>query len=278
MTKHFFTAALIVSMLLTSIPGFSQSKTSPDVSAVPKNVVQLLASGDLKKAVFAMRELPDCPKASYLMHSASRIVLFGMEKNPSKSSAHEVYQNIAIAYHNLYLFLKGNGIDQEAYFGEAERYYSMARRTGTYLHKAECDVLEAALIAASGDAEKAMKKFSKVDEFMLRGDFESMEYLAVYYAAVRDAAKALEALDAAFAMSPTRTLAWLEVSDDFEPLKDDAGFAARLSSWRTTHETSAVTLSLPKCEAPRLQMTSTDPFGPLGYTKKARKQLSTKNK
>lgn len=278
MNRFFITTALILLALMIPQSGLSRSKAQESQASIPQDITQLLAAGDLKKAVFAIRELPSCPKTTYLLHSANRIALFEMEGKPSKPTAHEVYQNVAISYHNLYLFLKSQGIDQQDFFHEADRFYSKARRAGTHLHKAECDVLEAALIAASGDTNKAMNKFSKVDDLMLRGDFESMTYLAAYFAAVGDAARALDALDAAFAISPTKILAWLEVSDDFEPLKDDAGFAARLSTWRDKHKTESVTLTVPGCEIPRLEMTGTDPFGPTGFSKKAKRQLEARKK
>jgi tetratricopeptide (TPR) repeat protein len=266
----------IVSVILLAIlilPTGAFAKSSAKDAAVPQKIVDLLAEGELKKAIFEMRELPPCPKKNYLMHSANRIVLFEMEKKPSRSTAHEVYQNVAIAYHNLYLFLKARGITRDDYYDNADRYYSKGRRTGTHLHKADCDILRAALIASGGDVEKARKNFQKIDELMLRGDFESMGYIAVYYAAVGDHDEALHFLETAFSMDPKRTLKWLDVSDDFHELDDDPRFIAMKDSWRAKSKNRDLVLKVPGCEEPRLNMTGADPYSPIGFSRKAKRQL-----
>lgn len=276
--KTKLTIVSVILLAITILPTGAFAGKSTKGDKVPQKVVDLLAEGELKKAIFEMRELPECSKTSYLMRSANRIVLFGMEKRPSRSNAHIVYQNVAIAYHNLYLFLKASGIVHQDYFENADRYYRKARRAGTHLHKADCDILRAALIASGGDMEKARKRFEKIDEMMLRGDFESMGYIAVYYAAVGNHDEALRFLETAFTLDPKRTLKWLEVSDDFHDLDDDPRFIAMKDSWKVKSKKRDLVLSVPECEEPRLNMTGVDPYSPLGYSRKAKRQLKANKK
>jgi len=274
MKRHLIIASIICLLL----PALAHAKGLPSPKAVPRHIVELLAQGDLKKAIFEMREVPPCPKISHLMHSANRIVLAEMEEKPSRSVAHETYQNRAIAYHNLFLFLKANGIRQDDFLEGALSYYKKARRAGTYLHKAECDVLLAALMASGGDMEKARKKFGKIDELMLRGDFESMEYLAAYHAAVGDAQRAIEAIEAAFDIEPVKTVQWLEVSDDFHGLEADPNFIAIKHGLNARIQQREPMLSLPECDEPRLQMAGGDPNAPLGFSRRAKRQMNARNK
>lgn len=278
MTKKLTIASVILLAIVIMSTGAS-AKSSARRSGVPQKIVDLLAEGELKKAIFEMRELPPCPKKNYLMLSANRIVLFGMEKKPSRSTAHKVYQNVAVAYHNLYLFLKARGIVREDYFENANKYYRKGRRAGTHLHKADCDILRAALIASGDDAEKARKIFGKIDEMMLRGDFESMGYIAVYYAAVGDHDEALRFLDTAFTLDPKRAIEWVEVSDDFHELDDDPRFIAMKDSWKAKSKKRDLVLHVPECAEPRLNMMGTDPYSPIGFSRKAKRQLkANKNK
>ena len=249
-----------------------------DRSGVPRRVIDLLAKGDLKKAIFEMRDAPTCAKTNYLMRNANRIVLLEMGEKPSRSAIHMTYQNVAIAYHNLYLFLKTRGVTQEEFAKEADSYYKKARRKGTHMHRAECDVLRAALMAAGGKVEKARRKFKRIDDMMLRADFASAEYLAVYHAAVGDLDEALASLEKAYALDPDRTLAWLDVSDDFEGLRDDPRFVAMRASWRAKSGKRDLVLSVPECAEPRLDMTGTDPFAPIGFSRKAKRQMKARKR
>ncbi len=136
------------------------------------------------------------------------------------------------------------------------KFYKKARSAGTVLHKEECDLLTAALYAESGDIEKAEKVFSKVDESMLRGDFESLAYLATYYAAVGDAAGAAEAVSDAYKINPGRTLSWLEVGDDFYSVKSSPEFSAMLTSLKKS-ASKELTLKLPPAKQPKLEVNDT---------------------
>lgn len=223
---------------------------------ISKNVVDVLASGNLNGAIIAMREEPASPKLLYLTREVTRIVNFEMQEKQNKDDLHKVYQNVAIAYHNLYLFLKSKGFEQKYFLKEAERYYKKAKNKATASHKLECDLLNAFLIAMSGDVAKAQKKFSKIDVLMLRGDFASEEYLAAYYASVGDTVNAISSLEAAYKINPDATLTWLAVGDDFSKISIEPDFQALLISWKAKDvEEKMYKLSVPKAAKPRLEVT-----------------------
>ncbi|MFH0799150.1 MAG: hypothetical protein V2A66_03075 [Pseudomonadota bacterium] len=217
-------------------------------------VVDALSAGDVNGAIIAMREEPSSPKLLYLTRELTRINNFPSAPKPDKSSAHKTYQNLAIAYHNVYLFLKSRGVDKKTFLKEAHRYYHKARSAGTTLHKADCDLLDAALTAASGNIEKARKQFSRIDEDALRGDFDSMEYLAAYHAATGDAPAAITALEAVHSLNPDATVTWLAIGDDFHGIADDQGFKELLVTWKATEVSKRLTLQVPKGSKPRLEV------------------------
>lgn len=248
-----FIALLILSVIsLILAPTITAKPKSP---TIPGPVIDALAKGELNDALTAMRNSPRSPKILYLIREVSRIVHFrARDHKPKRSEAHNIYQNVAIAYHNLYLFLNRRGINQEGYHTEARRYYHKARRAGTIMHKAECDVLEAALEASAGNKKRAAKKFSRIDPEMLRWDFESMEYLAAYHAAMEDVPAAVSALKTAYEINPKRTLAWLAVGDDFTQIENDSLFINLTRSFKADKGTN-IALSLPEREIPRLDAT-----------------------
>jgi hypothetical protein len=107
---------------------------------------------------------------------------------------------------------------------------------------------------------------------MLRGDYESMEYLATYYAAVDDVQNALMALEAAYDLSPHRMLAWIKVSDDFHNIETDPGFIAMIKSWQNNKK-NRTNLKVANRKVPQLNILgNTDPNAPLGMSKKAKRQ------
>ncbi len=226
---------------------------------IPQGVIQAIATGDLSSAVIALREEPPSPKNNYLIRAATNVVLSQIGDRPDRSEEHQYRQNLGIAFHNLFLFLKDRGIANEEYADEALKNYKKARRAGTVLHKAECDLLTAAIYASTGDREKAGKLFDKIDEFMLRSDFESAEYLAAYYAAMGDAAKSSEAIRTAYEMNPNATLAWLEVGDDFHDIESDPVYQEMLSSLSEKGKDKDLTLSVPESSDPKLQIESRKP-------------------
>jgi len=268
-------AAIMVTILLACFPASAKRSTKGKrVADIPQSVVSSIAAGDLETAVIAMRDLPSQPKANYLIRECTRIVTNEMGQRPDRGESHNYYQNLAIAYHNLYLFLKARGLGNEEYFEKAIKFYKKARRAGTILHKAECDLLTAALYASSGEMEKAEKKASKIDEFMLRSDFESMEYLAAYYAATGDPQSASAALRHAFDLNPHRTRAWLEVSDDFHGIAKAECFKGTVAAIKKSKGNQQMKLTLPCDPAPKLDMTGGTPR----FSSKVKRRLSRKKR
>ncbi|MBT3182106.1 MAG: hypothetical protein HN337_06340 [Deltaproteobacteria bacterium] len=248
----------MIASLSISNSAYARRKTKKNeiakVCTISKDVVDTIASNDINASVIALRNNPDCPKRLYLLREVTRIARFDMDQKPKRHEAHKVYQNLAIAYHNLYLFLKTQGIEQRDFFENAQRYYKKARRAGTTLHKEECDLLSAAITAASGNMKKAEKLFSKVEESMLRGDFESTEYLAAYYGASGDINNAVISLNEAYRLNPERTVAWIEIGDDFYNIKSDPRFIAMARSFKVSGTDNTISLSVPSSKQPQLEL------------------------
>lgn len=231
----------------------SQVKEEAEIQ-VPQSVIDALSSGDLNGSIIAMREVPQSPKLLYLTREVARITSFEMKPKVKEANAHKILQNVGIAYHNLYLFLKTRGVFQKDFFEKAMNSYKKARGRGTSLHKADCDVLMAALYASSGDIEKGKKIFSKIDETSMRSDFESAEYLAAYHAAAGNIDSALLALEAAHRINPDAILTWLAVGDDFANIATDPAYQSLLVSWKAIEATKRLSLTVPKTASPRLDV------------------------
>jgi tetratricopeptide (TPR) repeat protein len=258
---------IIIFIAITSLPMVSHAakKAAPSKSAVISQVaIDALADNDLNNAAIALlyEQLND--KARFLLRETTRIVRFDMsDEKPPRDEAHSIYQNVAIAYHNLYLFLLSKKIDNTVFYKKALKYYKKAKRSGTPLHRAECDVLTASIIASSGNIKKAEKKFSRVDQGMLRWDFASSEYLATYHAAIGDVDMAIEQIDAAYRINPSLTKAWISITDDFNTIMNDPKFIGMIASWATSSGgKKAFTLTLPESKPLTL-----DPIGSPNYLK-----------
>lgn len=246
----FISAVLMVPSVAVAAGG---SPENPPVE-ISNSVVDALAAGDLNGAIIAMREEKSSPKLLYLIREVTRLSNFETEEKPDKAEAHKVYQNVAVSYHNLYLFLKSRGIEQNIFLEQAHKYYKKARNAGTLLHKVDCDVLDAAITAASGDIEKAKKRFSKIDEDLMRGDFESLEYLAAYRAATGDVDATIGVLREAYRLKPDSLLTWLAVGDDFYSIEEDPRFKELLISWKASEAEKKLSLSIPRASSPKLEV------------------------
>lgn len=279
--KSLITAALIACVFIPKPLHASSAAASDAIGPVPQNVTNSLASGNIVEATLLLREARQNKKVLYLLKEASRLAAFKIEGKPKGDNAYGVYKNVAIAYHNLYLYLKSNGIAQNAFYREAIKYYGKARRLGSKLDAEDCMILEAALIAASGDEKKALKKFGKVEAAILAGNFESSEHLAAYYSAVGDIEGAIEALGDAYNADPDRTLGWIRTGDDFYNVMDNPIFASFLESMKQRYKPDEVTLSLPPGKDPSFQLSDTTgsfkPQKSLPKLKKKRRKAKKKS-
>lgn len=184
-----------------------------------------LVRGDLTQAYHDLQLAEASDKAGYLINQ----VLMAQGK--------ATYFDRATAYHNLYLFLARQGRPGPKLLKEAAKYYRKAARKAGYTDKAT--VLLAALWATAGDAVQSESYFNKVDVTALtRGgdDYNGLEYLATYYAAGRNTAKALTYLDSAYKLNPGSLLLWLHVGDDFWAIEDDELFKTQLAQWTDLHK------------------------------------------
>jgi len=221
---------------------------------ISSDVTQALARGNLNEAAIELREQRTSAKSLYLLREVTRIVMYQTSKGkPKRSDAHQFYQNLGIAYHNLFLFLKANGYTQEKFANEAIKFYKKSRGSATPMHKQETDILMAALLISNGEDGKAEKIIKKVDMTKLGADFQTQEYLAAYYAAKGDAYDATEALKAAYRERPDVILTWLAVGDDFHIVKDDPRFVALLNEWNFKKSAKKLDFKLPPPTAPKLQ-------------------------
>lgn len=261
----------------------TQNYEKKDPKYISENVVEAIASGDLGGAILAIREERPSPKLVYLNREVSKLNSFNPDEKISPKEIHKIYQNIAISYHNLYLFLKARDIEQADFYEKAIDYYNKAKIKGPANHKVECDVLTAALIAASGNTNKAKLLFSKVKISKLRDDFESTEYLAAYYSAVGDVENAIRELEVAYKINPDELTAWLYLGDDFFKIKDNPMYKALLVAWKAADAEKRLALTLPKNLKPVLSdEDNTSSFRPQKsgkhYDMKKSKKLKSKKK
>ena len=109
MKNKFIISLVIIFVFIFSAESFAAKKKTPVTHPpVSQNVIDSISSGNLNRAIIAMREEPASPKLLYLTREVTRIVNFEMQEKLNKDDLHKVYQNVAIAYHNLYLFLCEN--------------------------------------------------------------------------------------------------------------------------------------------------------------------------
>ena len=220
---------------------------------ISQDVIDALARGSLNEAAIELREQPTSAKSLYLLREVTRVAMHeSSKKRPKRSDAHQYYQNLGVAYHNLHLFLKTNGIEQEDFAKEALKFYKKSKGYATPMHKPEADILSAALLTSMGEEEKAASLMDKIDMAKLGVDFQTQEYLAAYYAAKGDAADAVISLKEAYRERPDVILTWLAVGDDFHMIEGDPQFVSLLNEWHFARSAKRLELRLPKPTVPKL--------------------------
>lgn len=261
-----------------------ESSPAP-VSVISQDIINAFGEGDLNQAVLLLRDKPSTPKSSYLLNAATNIVLAEQQdKRPSRSEWHQHYQNLAVSYHNLFLFLKARGIEQSFFFDEAMDLYKKSKKNATSMHKQEVDILIAALYAANGDEEKGDSIVKKFKKGKWGEYFPMQECLATYYAAIADVDETITALKKSYEQRPAAVLTWLAVTDDFYKIKEDPAFAALLNQWHLDQTEKSLRLSLPKIEEPKLNFASQqqvqfkNPVAVKKHTSKSRKKVASKSK
>lgn len=190
-----------------------------------------LARNDLNQAYRDLQLEEASDKVGYMINQ----VLLAQGRGMGHSKAPSTFDR-ATAYHNLYLFLARQGRPAPKFVKESAKYYQKMTKKPGYADKA--NVLLAALYATAGDPVKSEKYFAKVDvAALIHGgeDYNGLEYLATYYAAIKQPDKVIMYLNQAYKLSPGSLLQWLHVGDDFWAIEGDAGFQKQVEDWTIAH-------------------------------------------
>ncbi|MBI2092502.1 MAG: hypothetical protein HYT75_05890, partial [Deltaproteobacteria bacterium] len=89
----------------------------------PDEAIKALSASDLDEAIRVLRPEPPSSRSLYLLREIQRIVLYNKNKKAPKLDRHQFYQNIGVAYHNLFLFLKKHEITNENFYKMAIKFY-----------------------------------------------------------------------------------------------------------------------------------------------------------
>lgn len=236
--------SVILFLLLFSLPCLAEISSS----SVPNQVVQALASSDILLALQHYSEEPQGKKNQQLFHE----MLHAVEDNvhaKNKQARPDLYYNLkrrGIAYHNIYLFLRTQGINEKDYLKKARNFYQQAIKLGSEIERAKCQVLLATLFSLDGDEKKAEKQMGLVNPQLLSADAEMVSYVASYWAAREDIEQTLLALEYAHILAPKPILAWAEEGDDFWLVSGDVQFQDLLRSWQEKNSKQEHALSLPR--------------------------------
>lgn len=198
----------------------SQPRKMPMQSNIPEVVVSLLESGDVAPAVRRLYLEPASVKNMMLIREMERIGEAESGVKPAHGDEHRYYLNLAVAYHNLHLFLKTHGKKNRKIISKAQSAYAHAEKEAKGAHKFEAEALRAALEASLGNEKSSTKFMSRVPTKNLEQDLSGITALASFYAATGDVAKTITLLQAAKTMGGGEQLVtWVQVGDDFADLR-----------------------------------------------------------
>lgn len=202
-----------------------QIGTIPMVLPISVEAVNALANNNLDEAIRTLRTESPSSKSLYLIKEAQIIVNYKKNKKSPLLDKETFYQNIGIAYHNLFMFLKRNNVINKDFYKNGLKFYGRSP-------KPEQDILSASLMASYGELEKAEKLFSKIDPKSFDGDAKRLEYLATYYAAIGDAESSINKLKEAYALDNIQIPIWVEISDDFAGIENNPEFKKMTLDWK----------------------------------------------
>lgn len=239
----------------------SKSQSTYTNVIISDTVVTALENKDLEKAAILLRDHPTSNKSIYLLRQATRILLHeNNDIKPERNKAHRYYKNIAIAYHNLFLFLKSCNATQTDYFKKALKYYKKSNRGALSKQKQEIQILVAALYATNGDLNKANKLFKKYNKEKYGPDIQLYLSLASYYAAIGNVEDTIMALKAAYRESSETVMNWMAVGDDFYLIRNDPQFRKLMQGWHISKRNKKPMFSVPSKQPLKLKY-STPPLG-----------------
>lgn len=208
-------------------PAQSELKVAaiPLTLKIPEEFTTALANNDLDGAVRILRIEPPSSRSLYLIREAQKIISYKKDKKVPKIDRHKFYKNLGISHHNLFLFLKRQGITNEKLYKSALKFYGRASNSSRAIsEKTGTKLLAAAIKAANDDLGGAEKIFAKLDITLLTDSYEGLEYIAAYYAAAGVVDKALNYLTLAYEIHPDQTSIWLAIGDDFFKIENDPEF------------------------------------------------------
>ncbi|MBI4238986.1 MAG: hypothetical protein HY696_11325 [Deltaproteobacteria bacterium] len=207
-------------------------RNMPLQTAIPGAVVTLLADGEIAAAVRRLYLEPASVRGMMLIREMERIGEAQAGVKPAPGDEHHYYLNLGVAYHNLILFLKNHGTMNKRFVGKATQAYSKARRATRGAHQYEADLLTAALAATMGKTRDAERRVAKVKLDEVTKEFGGLTALISYYAATGDVAKTIATLQQAQPLDNSHQLkTWVQIGDDFFPLKNDPAFQDLLVEW-----------------------------------------------
>jgi len=240
----FLTFVLVSPCLFAKSSKLKSSAFTSDLT----QIISLLKVDDIFGAADILRFSKNISrKDAYLLHEFSVIEALS-SKSHAKRFGYDKYKKLGIAFHNLFLFLKSNGVEQSDFLDAAMHAYRRASHHSKSKYREwDCNILQAALLAASDDVKnqkKSKKVFRKVKSHIVAiADANSVEHLAAYYAAAGDLKDAMRYLKSAFEMSPSRTLSWIEIGDDFFRIAGESDFKQLVASMKSDY--SSMSLKAP---------------------------------
>lgn len=258
-TKYILCAFILSCCCLGLFPlsaSHAKEKAAPapaPPTIISAEVVNALARGDLQLGADSLRDHPTSAKSMYLLRQIARIMLYDNEEKPNPKNTHQYYKNVAIAYHNLFLFLKAQGRENDEFFKKALKFYKKSNSSSLAKQKQENAILTAALYAAKGDEEKAAKLFEKANKDKFGLDYSLQVAWATYHAAMGHTDETITALRAAYKESPESIMTWLRVGDDFFKIREQASFIQLLHQWHVSQKEKDEKFSLPKSSPPKLK-------------------------
>lgn len=226
-------------------------KSIPVVLPVSEEFTTALAGGDVGKAIRVLRMESASYKSLHLLREAQKIVEFD-KKEDRIIDKHQTYQNLAIAYHNLYLFLLKQGVEQKSFFKNALHFYKKSRASRSKFDQSETAVLMAGLFGVQGDINKAKRYFKKANSKILESSYRGAEYLALYYAAIGDVYQAVTYLKKTHLHNPDKTTLWVAIGDDFFKIEKEPVFLSLLDEWKIAKMRREPVLSVPRPSKPAL--------------------------
>lgn len=223
--KPIITSVVLVVICLTLTPfhfaeAAKKKRPQPVVIHIPVETIDALKESNLPGALRNLRMAGESPQTNYLKGEMQRIERF----NKCKRKDHKMFYNTATAYHNLYLFLLNNNIDNKTFYKKALDLYKRAYKTKSPERRATASISMAALMASAGDKINAEKIFKKVNLDDITEPFRRHIALALYYSAMGDSGTTLDNLKEACKLRPKFVKLWLGISDDFYNISEDPNF------------------------------------------------------